>query len=119
MKQTRRRFFRAIALALGILVIVNLSRRVYSLWRRTDVVRERRVELQKVQEENRRLGEKLTEVQSPGFIEQQARDKLGLIKEGEMVVLIEVPEHASPEAMTEVGQSNQKLMWKTWWRLFY
>src|SRR3989344_433824 len=37
---------------------------------------------------NRELKKKLTQIQSPQFIEEQARDKLGLSKAGETIVVI-------------------------------
>ena len=106
-------------LIVGLVVIVSLSRRVYSLWRRTDVVRERRDELRKVQEENVRLKEKLLEVRSPQYVEEQARNKLGLIREGETVVLIEAPQPSSPAATSLPDESNRELKWRVWWKLFF
>jgi cell division protein FtsB len=119
MNSRRRRLLRTLTLIVGILIIVSLSRRIYSLWRRADVVRERHEELQKVQDENRRLKEKLSEVRGPEFVEQQARDKLGLIREGEIVVLIEAPSAASSAGTPVHQQSDRELKWRAWWKLFF
>lgn len=42
----------------------------------------------KLQAQNKELKNKLSQIQSPDFIEQEARDKLGLSKKGETVVII-------------------------------
>ncbi len=44
--------------------------------------------LYKLQSDNKELKKKLTQIQSQDFIEQEARDKLGLSKKGEILVII-------------------------------
>ena len=119
MMSAKKRLFRLIIFFLSVFVIIGLGRSVYGLWRRTDIVRERREELAKIQEENRQLQEKLMEMQSPDFIEQQARDKLGLLKEGEVVVLIETPVPASVEGILTAEVHDKRLKWRAWWNLFF
>ena len=68
---------------------------------------------------NKELKKKLTQIQSPDFIEQQARDKLGLSKKGETVVII--PEDKLKQALG-VTQSAQKVRlpnWLGWLRVFW
>jgi cell division protein FtsB len=119
MKTPKRRLFRLVTFGIGVFIIVSLARSVYGLWRRTDIVRQRREEVTKLEEENRQLQEKLSEVQSPDFIEQQARDKLGLLKEDEIVVLIETPTPASVGAMPTSMNDSKSLKWREWWKLFF
>lgn len=73
----------------------------------------------KLEAKNKELKKKLTEVQTQGFIEQQARDKLGLGKKGETVVII--PEDklklvmGASAAASEIRLPN----WLGWLKVFW
>ncbi len=76
-------------------------------------------QLYKLQAKNKELKNKLSQIQSPDFIEQQARDKLGLSKKGETVVII--PEDKLKlimEASTS-AQTPRFPNWQGWWRVFF
>ena len=68
---------------------------------------------------NRELKKKLTQIQSPQFIEEQARDKLGLSKAGETIVVI--PEEKLKQIL---GASNSAQIirfpnWLGWFKVFF
>lgn len=68
---------------------------------------------------NRELKKKLTQIQSPQFIEEQARDKLGLVKNGETIVII--PEEKLKQVL---GASTSARIvrlpnWLGWFRVFF
>ena len=72
----------------------------------------------KLEAKNRDLKKKLAQIQSPEFIEEQARNKLGLSKVGETVVII--PEDKLKLIMgvstsTQIRLSN----WLGWWKVFF
>lgn len=99
----------------GILFIVNISRSIYDLWLRHDIVREREEVKNSLTQENAELQKELALVQGQEYIEEVARDKLNLQKEGEVVVVL--PETlASPEPQTEITTDPN---WKKWWKLFF
>lgn len=99
----------------GLLFIVNISRSIYDLWLRHDIVAEREEVKNSLKKENEELQKELARVQSPEYIEDMARDKLNLQKEGEVVVVL--PEiSASPEPQTEITINPN---WKKWWKLFF
>jgi|SRR3989344_3615613 len=75
--------------------------------------------LSQLQEQNSDLKEKLAQIQTPEFIEQQARNKLGLVKEGETVVVI--PDEKIKEVLGS-SKSAQEVRLPNplgWWRLFF
>jgi cell division protein FtsB len=76
--------------------------------------------IEKLIRENKELEERLKEVQSTQFVEKEIRDKLGLAKEGEIVVVLpdeEILRKLAPkieEEETELPDPN----WKKWIKLF-
>ena len=72
----------------------------------------------KLQGKNKALKKKLSEIQSAQFIEQEARNKLGLSKKGETVVII--PEDKLKLVMG-TSQSVQIRLpnWLGWWQVFF
>lgn len=101
---------------ISVFIILGVSRSLYSLWQKKDIVWERREELVKLEEKQRNLKKKLEEAQSPAFIEREARESLGMIKEGEAIVL--VPNDKS----TNLQMTNKEEdipNWRKWWKLFF
>lgn len=68
---------------------------------------------------NKELKKKLTEIQSPQFIEEIARNKLGLSKKGETVVII--PEEKLKQVLgaSESAQQIRLPNWQGWLRIFW
>jgi len=94
---------------------VTAGRTIIELWQRRDVVSVRERELRKIQAENDALEGKLTDMASDAYVESVARDQLGMIREGETIVML-------PEGVvhTEKNGSDQDLPnWRKWWRLFF
>ena len=72
----------------------------------------------KLEIKNKQLKDKLSQIQSPQFIEQEARNKLGLAKKGETLVVI--PE----EKLKSVLGTSQSAMirlpnWLGWLKVFW
>lgn len=110
------RLFRLIVIIVSLILVVNVSRSMYSLWAKRDTVQERKNVLTQLKKENEELRRKLNNVQSQEFVEQEARNKLGLVKEGETIVL--VPNDPSAGS----GQANPPAKvpnWQKWWGLFF
>lgn len=73
----------------------------------------------KAEIKNKELKKKLSEIKSPKFIEEQARDKLGLAKPGETVVII--PDNKIKEVLgsTESAKEARLPNWLGWWKVFW
>lgn len=107
-----------IILAISIFVINNLIRSIYTLWQKYDLVTLAENELARQKQENQRLKSKLSFVESKEFIEQEARNKLFLVKPGEQEVLISedlIKGSATSSAQAKKDDPN----WKKWVRLFF
>lgn len=113
------RVIRFIIIAISAVLIVNLSRSIWDLWRRRDILGEREAVLNRSQEENKYLKDELEYAQSPEFIEQEARNRLGLGREGEQVVLL--PKSQIPSTNDQIKEEKEETMpnWKKWWKLFF
>lgn len=72
-------------------------------------------ELASKRREHAYLRQKLEYVKSEDFIESEAREKLGLVKEGEYIVI--APPATDGSKLTKT--SDQTPNWKKWWKLFF
>ncbi|MBU1326534.1 septum formation initiator family protein [Patescibacteria group bacterium] len=119
------RLFRLIAIIVSFILVVNVSRSMYSLWAKQDMVRERKDVLTQLQKENEELHRKLDDVQSQEFVEKEARNKLGLVKEGETIIIMpNDPSAGSGQAnlqMTNGEKQKEERVpnWQKWWGLFF
>lgn len=108
-------------IALGILLIFiyNLSFSIYNLWQKRDVIARAQKELEKEKRENTELVKKYETARKPEFIEEEARNKLFLVKPGESEVIL--PELPSKISSSSSKASSEKNMpnWKKWWSLFF
>lgn len=98
------------------IAIISLVTSLSGTIRRRNMLKLRQDALQELQEKNQELQKKLQLVQSPEFIEQEAREKLNLAKPGETVILIEqTPKETKDGQLPHLQVSN----WKKWWNIFF
>ncbi len=99
---------------ISLIIIVNTFRSIVTLWQRGNIVSEQQALLNKKQQENEDLQKKLAEVESPDFIEKQAREKLNLQKEGEVVVILPKTDNKQQVTQETIKQPSN---WQKWWKL--
>lgn len=107
-------------LLLVILMLASIARNIGKVIVIREEVAKERERLERFEKENERLQKKITETQSDEFIEKQIRDKLGLVKEGEMVVVLpdeEILRSLAPKIEVE-QDSLPDPNWKRWLKLF-
>ncbi|MDP3998938.1 MAG: septum formation initiator family protein [bacterium] len=109
----RSRLLTIIVLGLSLYFIFSLSQNTYNLWQRAEKVEDVRQDRLKEEKRNQELNKKLEFSQSTDFIEKQAREKLGLTKPGETVVIM-TPQEATSSSAIEILPN-----WKKWWNLFF
>lgn len=119
MKKFPHRILKLAVLCFNMLLIVNLSRSIYEIWKKKDIVHEREVALREAQEQNEELKKKIADAESPEFIEKTAREKLGLVKDKEVVVLMDTSKIVSKDSENEVKSLDTDPNWKRWWKLFF
>lgn len=101
-----------------MLVAYNLISQIISATKSGERLSEAAEVVYKLEMKNKELKKRLDEIQSPDFIEEEVRNKLGLGKKGETVVII--PEEKlklvmGASAAAQIRFSN----WLGWWRLFF
>jgi len=87
---------------------------VWKLYKAGDKVEVARRELADAQAEQERLKTQLEYVQSDEFVEREAREKLGLGKPGETVVIVPTPGRVQDSGFKIQDEPN----WRKWWRLY-
>ena len=111
-----------VAIGLGILVfcvlIYSLVNNIINSFKSEERLNQELEELHLLEVDNKKLKERLKQVQSVDFIEKVARDKLGLGKEGEVVVVI--PEETI-EAVLGSKREEEEVKypnWQGWLKVF-
>lgn len=111
-----RKLVRIALLGICIVIAVGVLRSVYTLSQKRGIVGERQKALTELVRKNKQLQEDLREATSPAFIEAAARDKLGLVREGETIVIMD----KTPIERTDTQKNPQEVSsWKQWWSLFF
>lgn len=108
-----------LAILIAILVSVNLIGQIFEATKSSDRLSQEAEELYKLQEENKQLKKRLSETQSEQFLEEQARNKLGLVKKGETLVVIAEEKIREVLGATQSAQELRLPNWLGWWRIFF
>lgn len=130
---TSRKFFtRGIILAVIILIgwIISVSSKQLERNKRIqEEVSALEIEATKIRRENQTLSEKISYFSSSDFREQEAKQKLGLKKTDETVVVIKLaPEYKeasgdggkADEALSQKGKAGEEMPnYEKWWRVFF
>lgn len=114
----RKTSFVIVILIILVAIIYGLINQIFTALRSGDRLSEVLNSLQQLQIKNQALKKSLKEAASPQFIEQQARDQLGLMRDGEVMVVI--PEEIIQKAL----QQEQPVVVPFpnpigWWRVFF
>ncbi|OGC92475.1 hypothetical protein A2899_02520 [Candidatus Amesbacteria bacterium RIFCSPLOWO2_01_FULL_49_25] len=103
-----------IIIGLGVVMTVRLGSNVWRLYKAGDRVGETEAELAQALVEQAELKKQLEYVQTDEFVEREAREKLGLGKPGEVVVILPTPAELPSAKTSEGRQAN----WRKWWELY-
>ncbi len=112
-------------IALGIIILVmlimtyNLLIQIMDALKSGERLSSAAEEVYKLEAKNRELKNKLNEIKSEHFIEQQARDKLGLSKKGETIVIIPDDKLKQVLGSSQSAQEIRYPNWLGWWKVFF
>lgn len=107
-----------IAIAILVTIISNFAVSIYQLWQKKDLITRAQDQLNREKMRNVKLKGQLQHVRSQYFIEEQARDKLFLVKPGENTIVIPSSLlQASPSGT--VVKKEEKPNWLLWRELFF
>lgn len=103
----------------GLFLLFNFSYSIYSLWRRGDIVSEREEYLRRLEKEQDELKTELSYTMRPEFIEEEARNKLNLVRPGETLVVLSERESSESALMSITGERiPEKRVLSEWVELF-
>lgn len=116
----RKKLLTLVILAVGVSLIVNLSRDILRLLKAGGQVKKAEEKLVELEKEHDKLAEKKEYFQSPEFIEEEARNKLNLAKEEETVVILPSNIEETSQWLKQKGTKEENLPnWEKWWDLFF
>jgi cell division protein FtsB len=98
-----------------LLIINNLIHSIYDLWQKQGLLTQAQNQLSAEQLRNTKLKTEILHAQSPQFIDEEARNKLFLVKPGEQEVLI------SQDLLSKSPQKQAQNLpnWQKWLKLFF
>lgn len=105
---------------IGLLLAVRTGASAVRIWKAGDRLTSAEVELERAREENIKLKGQVALAQSDQFVEREARDKLGLGREGEVILIM--PQETAT-TMIRAGEEtvepeDLRPNWKKWWDLY-
>lgn len=112
------------ALTLGIILVsiviaYNLLTQIFNALKSEERLSDATQSLYNLEVKNKQLKQKLEKISSNEFIEEQARNKLGLGKKGETVVIIPDERLNQILGASESAQEKRLPNWLGWFRLFW
>ncbi len=106
-----------ILIVLILLFIINgLAHSIYDLWHKQDLLTSAQKQLSQEKLQNQKLKAGLSYVKTPQFLEEQAHDKLFLVKPGEQEVLISQTLRNQNQPQK---QKQNTPNWQKWLKLFF
>ena len=107
-------------IALFLILASSLIKSIKRIKMGDDLINKTSLKLEKLDEENKKLAEQAEIIQSEEFMEKQLRDKLGLAKEGEIVLVLpedDILRKLAP-IIPEEEDFKPKPNWQKWVDLF-
>lgn len=116
-----KKYFKYLVLIVSLFLLLGAGRSIVSFLGRGKTVEEAEQKLEKLKEEQARLLVLKEQVESEEFVEREAREKLGLAKPGETVVVLpdeEILRRLAPP-VEEEDFIEELPIWRRWAKLFF
>lgn len=112
---------RWIVILVSLFMIISLSQSVVDLLEKRAIVKQEQERLSDLKEKHEELTKKFEMVQTPAFIEKEARERLGMAKDGETVIIMGDSSLPQQQAEGKVlnDLSRPESNWKRWWQVFF
>lgn len=105
----------------SLLMLVSLTRNIVKVREAKERLKEKEEYIEKTRKENEELGQRVDIFKSEEFIEKQLRDKLGLAKEGEIIIVL--PDEETISKFAPSDEKEEEILpdpnWKKWLKLFF
>lgn len=105
-----------LVIVISIFIINGLVRSIYDAWSKKDLIVSAQKQLEAEKRENEKLKQQLQDAERGDFVEEQARNKLLLVKPGDQIVL--VPDNIATESSSDKKQDFRP-NWQKWWDYFF
>lgn len=106
--------FQWLLIVISAFLLFNLARSISDLLSRRNLVHQEEERLNEAQNEYSELTAQLQEATSAGFIEREARNRLNLARESEVIVIIPSPVPPTPTPTSPPPKAN----WQLWMEAF-
>ncbi len=121
LKEKLRVYSNYLLIFIFLLMFVSLIRNILRVVESNKRIEKAQDQVERLKKENEELEEKLAVTKSEGYIEKQLRDKLGLAKEGEIVIVL--PDEKILETLAPKLEEEEETLpdpnWKKWLKIFY
>jgi cell division protein FtsB len=114
--ESKKRLSAWLVVIVGVGMAVRTGVNVFRLWKLGERVEGTEKQVTEALEENKRLSERLSYVQSQEFIEKEAREKLGYGREGETIVV--VPDENYQTTNSRKQTIREDANWRKWVRVY-
>jgi len=106
---------------ISLLMLVSLTRNIIKVREAKERLKEREEHIEKIRKENEELSQRVETFKSDEFVEKQLRDKLGLAKEGETIIVL--PDEETIKKFAPNDEKEEEILpdpnWKKWFKLFF
>jgi len=106
-----------VILVFSLYLVFVLGRELFNLLKKGERTKNTEEKVVELKRENKALKERLEYVKSDEFVEKEARDKLNMAKEDEIIVVL--PENLEVKPPRPEGQEGDLPNWQQWLRLFF
>jgi len=114
------KYSRYLLLGIAALFFTSLIRNVFKITAASKKIDQAGGRVEKLNNENEELKRQLAQTQSEAFIETQFRDRLGLSKEGEIIVVL--PDEDTLRKIAPLVPEEEETLpdppWRKWLKLF-
>ena len=119
-----------VVIVVGLFVSFGLAKNLYTAYQNSKILSGEQDKLIGLREENSRLKSEVTQASNPTFVDDEARRKLGLVKPGEVEVIIpNQPQQASGAAHPSASNAQSSVAgagggkpisgWSRWWNFLF
>ncbi len=120
-KETTRKYYGFFAFFLVVILGFSFFRNLTKSFQAQRKIQEEERRVEALKRENERLKRESEKVMSGVYIEKQLRDRLGLAKEGEYVVVL--PDEETLKRLAPKIEEEEEILpepnWKKWYKLFF
>ncbi len=120
-KEKLKSYSEYLLILLSILLVISLTRNILKIRGADKKIEDAERELEDSRVENQELKVEIEALQSDEYIEKQFRDKLGLARESEIILVLpekEILKKLAPRKENE-EETLPDPLWKQWLNLFY